>query len=164
MLVLVVVLAATNVITLAAFAWLYLRPAEQPAPDRRLAASLDGSVRAAPTSSTRRIITVEVLNPIELAGSRGRIAGIAGSLAPGITRRVVYDQVLARLRRQLADENVAADVRLHIMRPGPDGIRSAEGVDAGATAVPPDGPDHAGARRSEGSTAQRARPPTGFCG
>jgi hypothetical protein len=65
----------------------------------------------------RRVITIEVLNPIELAGTRGRLVGIAGSLAPGITRRLVYDQVLKTLRRQLADQRVVADVRLHVFRP-----------------------------------------------
>jgi hypothetical protein len=65
----------------------------------------------------RRIISVEILNPIELAGTRGRVIGIAGSLAPGLTRRVVYDQAMKTLRRQLAEQRVVADVRLHTLRP-----------------------------------------------
>jgi hypothetical protein len=71
------------------------------------------------TTRSRRLITIEVLNPIELVGSRGRVASLAGSLAPGIARRLVYDQVLKTLRRELADKQVVADVRLHQLRPLP---------------------------------------------
>jgi len=68
----------------------------------------------------RRLITIEVLNPLELATARGgRIAGLAGSIAPGLTRRVVYDQVFKTLRRELDKMAVHADVRLHTLRPVP---------------------------------------------
>jgi hypothetical protein len=68
----------------------------------------------------RRLITIEVLNPLELATARGgRIAGLAGSIAPGLTRRVVYDQVFKTLRRELDTMAVHADVRLHTLRPVP---------------------------------------------
>jgi hypothetical protein len=117
-LVLVIMLVVTNVVTLAVLARFLLRPAEQPAPDEKLARALTVAAGASSSSAgTRRVITIEVLNPIELAGTRGRLVGIAGSLAPGITRRLVYDQVLKTLRRQLADERVVADVRLLVMRP-----------------------------------------------
>jgi hypothetical protein len=69
----------------------------------------------------RRLITVEVLNPLELASRRGgRLAGFAGALAPGLTRRVVYDQLLKTLRRELTEKAVHADVRLHTVRALPD--------------------------------------------
>jgi len=71
----------------------------------------------------RRLITIEVLNPLELATARGaRIAGLAGSIAPGLTRRVVYDQVFKTLRKELDKMAVHADVRLHTLRalPRPD--------------------------------------------
>jgi hypothetical protein len=116
-LVLVIVLVGTNLLTLGGLAWLHLRPQEHPAPDPLLAASLESMRPPTSTSSLRRIITIEVLNPIELAGTRGRLAGIAGSLAPGITRRIVYDQVIRNLRHQLVQERVVADVRLHQVRP-----------------------------------------------
>jgi hypothetical protein len=110
-LVIVIVLIVTNLATLGALVWLHVRPAEQPAPDTELAASL--GERRRPAGTTRRIITIEILNPVELAGTRGRLAGIAGSLAPGIARRIVYDQAIRTLRHQLAQERVVADVRLH---------------------------------------------------
>ncbi len=43
--------------------------------------------------------------------------GIAGSIAPRITRRVVYDQTVKILRQQLEVHRVIADVRVHTMRP-----------------------------------------------
>jgi hypothetical protein len=116
--VLVIVLIVTNLVTLGVLAWFLLRPQDQPAPDEELARAL--SAAAGPSSSSagnRRLITIEILNPIELAGTRGRLVGIAGSLAPGITRRLVYDQALKLVRRQLAAERVVADVRLHVFRP-----------------------------------------------
>jgi hypothetical protein len=116
-LVLVIVLVVTNLVTLGVFAWFQLRPTEQPAPDERLARALSAAAGPSSTGATRRVITIEVLNPIELAATRGRLVGIAGSLAPGITRRLVYDQVLKILRRQLVDERVVADVRLLVVRP-----------------------------------------------
>lgn len=68
----------------------------------------------------RRLITIEILNPLELATSRaGRIAGLAGTLAPGLTRRLVYDQTYKTLQRELDKMAVHADVRLHTLRPIP---------------------------------------------
>lgn len=109
-----VVLVLTNVATLSVLWWRHRR-------DEHATPELD-EVFSAPrpagvTGRSRRLITVEVLNPIELVSTRGRVAGLAGSLAPGIARRVVYDQILKTLRRELADKHVVADVRLHQLRP-----------------------------------------------
>jgi hypothetical protein len=113
-LVLVIMLVATNLVTLGVLAWFLLRPTEPLSTDPELSESISGRLPPSNSSSaTRRLITIEILNPIELAGTRGRLAGIAGSLAPGITRRVVYEQALKLVRRQLAAERVVADVRLH---------------------------------------------------
>jgi ABC-type enterobactin transport system permease subunit len=87
------------------------------------------------TTRSRRLITIEVLNPIELVGTRGRVAGLAGSLAPGLARRLVYDQVLKTLRRELADKQVVADVRLHQLHP----VRKPPPVSGIATTAEPAG-------------------------
>jgi hypothetical protein len=116
---LVIVLIVTNLLTLAAVVLLRRTrpPAEEPA-DPQLRSALEATPPpvAAPTRE-RRMISVEILNPIELAGTRGRMLGIAGSLAPGITRRIVYDQTVKSLRQQLAEHHVVADVRVHTLRP-----------------------------------------------
>ena len=118
MLVLVIVLIVTNLVTLGTLGWYLLRPVEHPSPDASLAASLAARRHpAVSTSSPRRVITIEILNAIELAGRRGRWIGIAGSLAPGLTRRIVYDHAIRLVRTELAKEHVAADVRLHIVHP-----------------------------------------------
>ena len=124
MLVLVVLLIATNLISVGLLVRAYLRSTEQPAPDPVVAAAIEAMRPPPSTSRTRRIITIEILNPIELAASRGRVAGIAGSLAPGIIRRIVYDQAVRNMRKQMARENVVADVRLHTVQPAsPDDDR-----------------------------------------
>ncbi len=116
MLAVVVVLIVTNLAALGALSYVLLRPVPPPRPDPRLGAALDGTLAASVTrTGTRRIISVEVLNVIELAGTRGRLAGIAGSLVPGLTARIVYDQTIKTMRRQLAAERVVADVRMHTL-------------------------------------------------
>lgn len=139
MLALVIVLVVTNVLAVAALALVALRPpawlAERwPTPDPEAAAALDGTPRpAVPKGTTRRLISIEILNPIELAGTRGRLVGLAGSLAPGLTRRIVYDQTLRILRQQLVEQQVLADVRLHTLRPAPPASARASGSGAQPT-------------------------------
>jgi hypothetical protein len=121
-LVAVILLAGTNLATLAALGVLVLRRrTDHPAPDRVLAAALDAMTPPTSTTSGRRVITVEILNALELAGRRGRLAGLAGSVAPGLVRRIVHDQAIRTLQQQLAAEHVVADVRLHHLRPGAAG-------------------------------------------
>lgn len=116
MLVLVLVLLVTNLATLA-----LLVRARRPAPVPDDAVEVFEAPRPPGVSDKqRRLITIEVLNPLELASSRGgRIAGLAGSIAPGLTRRIVYDKVFSTLRTELDRMAVHADVRLHTLRAVP---------------------------------------------
>lgn len=116
--VLVLILVVTNLVALGIVGWLLLRPTVG-RPDAVVTSALDGSPRPSGALGVRRVITIEILNPVELAGTRGRLAGIAGSLVPGITKRVVYDQALRQIRRDMRAQNVIADVRLHTIRPMP---------------------------------------------
>jgi hypothetical protein len=118
-LVLVIVLLATNLVSLGVL--LHERVLRR-ALDEPADAPVQNAVAAAPPAPGaptrgRRFISIEILNPIELAGSRGRVLGIAGSIAPGFTRRLVYDQTVKILRRQLVERHVVADVRLHTLHP-----------------------------------------------
>jgi len=108
----VVILVVTNLVTLALLILRRHRP-EEPGTD---AETFTAPRPAGLTGKTRRLISVEILNPMELVNNRGRVAGLAGSLAPGLARRVVYDQALKTLRRQLENKQVLADVRLHTLR------------------------------------------------
>lgn len=119
---LVVVLALTNVAT-AALAWrLWHRQREPEAVDPALHEVVTAEV--APLRGPRRLISVEILNPIELASARGRMLAVAGSLAPSLVRHLVYERTIKELRQQLLAQQVAADVRLHVFRA--DGVEILE--------------------------------------
>ena len=117
--VLVVLLTVTNVVTAAAWAYARWRAqvAEQPRDEQVQTALAALARQGAPDARTRQFISIEVLNPLELAGSRGRLLGLAGSVAPGLTRRMVYDQTVKELKRQLVTQQVIADVHVHTVRP-----------------------------------------------
>lgn len=123
MLALVIVLVATNLGTAAAVIVLLRRHAatadRDTVADPQIAQTIAASGNAASAGGrTRRVISVEILNPIELASVRGRVFGIAGSFVPHLTRRIVYDQTVRQLREQLAAHRVVADVQVHVLAPG----------------------------------------------
>lgn len=118
--VLVVVAALLNVIAVVVAAILVIRlrrrartieesARELAAMDPQLLATAKSAVVGKP-----RIITLEILNPIEVAKSRVKIAGVAGAVAPNLIRKVVYGQTVTILHKQLADFGVKADVRIHV--------------------------------------------------
>ena len=130
----VILLVATNVASLGTLLWFLYGPEQHPAPDAAVRRAVErGAARGLP-GTARRVITIEILNPIELAGTRGRLVGIAGSLAPGLTRRIVYDQAVRDIKRQLARERVVADVRVHTLPPAAPDPR-AEPPSSGALPV-----------------------------
>ena len=132
MIALLVLLLVTNVVTVAIVLRLWrarrgrgTESVSDPAIAELLA---EVARRPSPAGGTRRVISVEILNPIELAATRGRVVGLAGSLAPGLVRRVVHEQAIRTLRQQLVEQHVAAEVRLHTLRPEPGGgMRSSAG-------------------------------------
>lgn len=114
---LVLVLLVTNLATLTVLVLRARRSTPVPA---GVAEVFEAPRPPAVTGRERRLITIEVLNPLELASSRGgRIAGLAGSLAPNLTRRIVYQQVFKTLRSELDRMAVHADVRLQTLRSVP---------------------------------------------
>ncbi|TSE01983.1 hypothetical protein FOS14_00900 [Skermania sp. ID1734] len=61
-----------------------------------------------------RLLSVEILNPIELATSQAKFAGaVAGSLVPGLVRQIVYEQAAKILNEELPKQGVKAEVRIH---------------------------------------------------
>ena len=58
------------------------------------------------------LITIEILNPFELALRESRLAGTLGSLAPSLVRQEVLRQATVRVREQLAEQGVEAEVQL----------------------------------------------------
>ena len=59
------------------------------------------------------LISVEILNPMELAVKESPLAKAFGSLTPELVRREVYKVVYQRLCTQLQEQGVVAEVRLH---------------------------------------------------
>jgi hypothetical protein len=60
-----------------------------------------------------RVIAIEILNPVELAASQVKFAGVVGGIAPGMIRKAVYDQAVKMMREQFEKEGVKADVKIH---------------------------------------------------
>ncbi|MDE0854384.1 MAG: hypothetical protein OSA97_08170 [Nevskia sp.] len=59
------------------------------------------------------LISVEILNPMELAMRESPLAKAFGSLTPELVRREVYKEIYQRLCTQLQEQGVVAEVRLH---------------------------------------------------
>lgn len=60
-----------------------------------------------------QLITIEVLNPLELAATKAKFAGaVAGALLPGVIRGVVNQQAVKIISDQLPAEGVKAEVRV----------------------------------------------------
>ncbi|MCW2779758.1 MAG: hypothetical protein JWR35_207 [Marmoricola sp.] len=87
-----------------------------------LAATVAGLIPAAPLApdlesafgaGPRRLIVVEILNPLELAANKVRSARLVGGIAPRLVRKIVNEQAVKIVIEKLAEEGVQADVRIH---------------------------------------------------
>lgn len=58
------------------------------------------------------LITIEILNPFELAQKQSSLAGTLSVIAPSLLRQEVQRQAVARIRQQLEVEGVQAEVRI----------------------------------------------------
>lgn len=73
-----------------------------------------GSMSPAKSDSTGKpmLLTIEILNPIELARKESWFAGAFGTLTPSLLRRIVYTRTLTIMQDQLLQFDVKADVQL----------------------------------------------------
>lgn len=83
-----------------------------------LAAELDGIVDAppappVPVKRNRPLITIEILNPLELAASQVRAASLVGSWKPDSITKMVYNEAAKQIAAQLVEEGVIAEVLIH---------------------------------------------------
>ena len=74
---------------------------------------LCGLPAAAPPVRLGGLISVEILNPMELAVRDSRLARTFGSLTPELVRREAYREITRRLIVQLKEQGVVAEVKLH---------------------------------------------------
>jgi len=61
------------------------------------------------------LISVEILNPVELASKESRFAAPLGAVAPSVIRRLVYERTASILQDELLKYGVQAEVRTHGM-------------------------------------------------
>lgn len=59
------------------------------------------------------LISIEILNPMELAAKESWFAGIFGSVAPAMLRKLVYKQASKITINMLKDFGVDGEVRIH---------------------------------------------------
>ena len=60
-----------------------------------------------------RVITVRILNELELATDKTKAAGLLHKVRPHLLNRLVYEQAAKELLERLAEEGVRAEVRVH---------------------------------------------------
>ena len=61
-----------------------------------------------------RLITIEILNPSELAATQSRFSGLAGAVAPNLLRKIVYEKAVDIMREQLRAQGVEAEVAIRV--------------------------------------------------
>lgn len=59
-----------------------------------------------------RVLSVQILNPMELAAQKHWVAGAAGRLSPGIVRQIVYKEAARIIAQELPKYGVVAEVRI----------------------------------------------------
>jgi hypothetical protein len=117
------VLLVLLVIACAAFVWLLLRLQKQQALLDTLLRdqmALDRAWNALPPDATQlagagssSFVSIEILNPVELAAKESSFAGPLGNIAPTLLRKIVYQRAVAIIREDLLKHGVQADVRIH---------------------------------------------------
>ncbi|QHS09217.1 hypothetical protein [Sinimarinibacterium sp. NLF-5-8] len=61
----------------------------------------------------RTLISIEILNPLELAQKQTILAAPVGQIAPALIHKIVYRRALEMVHQQLAQHGAKAEVRLH---------------------------------------------------
>lgn len=67
-------------------------------------------------TGARHLISVEILNLFELAHRESALTRPLTALTPRLLRDVVHKRIIGRVRQNLADQGVRADVRVHRAR------------------------------------------------
>ena len=67
-----------------------------------------------PSIGARRLITIEILNPIELASQKARAAGLVGSWRPDMITKIVYDAAAKQIASEMVSQGVVAEVQVHV--------------------------------------------------
>ncbi len=71
-------------------------------------------VPALPSMQGRPVISIEILNTVELALRETALAGPAAKLAPRMLERIVYSRAAGQIAEQLKAQGVQAQVTAHV--------------------------------------------------
>ena len=114
MLIVVAALLVLNLFALGGLWWVLRRQQARTTPLAERACRLAGEETEALAQTgtflpgKQTVITVEILNPVELATQKHWAAGAVGNLAPGVLRKIVNDQAMAIMRVELEKHGVKA--------------------------------------------------------
>lgn len=61
----------------------------------------------------KAMLSIEILNPVQLAVQESRYAEALGAVSPGLLRRIVHQRTAEILRSELIKHGVQAEVRMH---------------------------------------------------
>lgn len=61
----------------------------------------------------KALLSIEILNPLQLAVQESRYAEALSAVSPGLLRRIVHQRTAEILRDELVKYGVQAEVRLH---------------------------------------------------
>lgn len=67
-------------------------------------------------SGSRRLLVVEILNPLDVALSRNKAAGVVAAMAPERLRKIVLEQASREMVTEMAAEGLEVEVRVHAAR------------------------------------------------
>jgi septal ring factor EnvC (AmiA/AmiB activator) len=59
------------------------------------------------------VISIRLLNPMELAKRQSRLAGVFGTLTPSLIKRIVHNEAIKITRKELEKHGAKAEVRFH---------------------------------------------------
>lgn len=105
-------IGAALVLVGAALCWRWQRLAAQLRSLSAQTGASDEQARAALAQTPVTLLTIEVLNPLELAREHSRIGASLAGVAPGLVRKRVYQTVARELREELADRGVEANIEI----------------------------------------------------
>ena len=66
-----------------------------------------------PGSRLDPVITIKILNPVELAAKESKFAGTINNFAPDVIKQIVYKRTTDILREELTTKGVQVEIKVH---------------------------------------------------
>lgn len=76
-------------------------------------ASFPADFRKLLSGGQTELISIQLLNPMELAAQQSKLASALSNLTPSLIRRIVHNEAIKITRRELERHGAKAQVRLH---------------------------------------------------